>query len=248
LRNRSDAALTADDVEQGAGIGPLRPVGGARFADMALIAYGRAFEHPAKIRLVRWLIRRMAAGRIHVRQAGGAVLAVDPQDYIGWTVFKTGFYEPASLALAMRLMAAEPGLFVDVGAHLGWYTCAVASIAGCKVISIEPDCGNCAALRDNLAINRFDNVTVFNGAAASHASLLSLAMRSRGNAGTVAVDAEHSSAQDLSAKDLRADAAMAEDSIGQDLASGTRRYWVAATTLDALLAKLVLPPTRPVLL
>ena len=112
-----------------------------------LTTYGRAFEHPCKIRFVRWLVRALAGGRITMRHAGGAVIAVDPQDYIGWAIFRSGSYEPASLALALKIMSAEPGLFVDVGANFGWYTCAVASIAGVKVIGIEPDPENCAALR-----------------------------------------------------------------------------------------------------
>jgi hypothetical protein len=37
-----------------------------RWLDTALLAYGRSFDHPAKIRLVRWLIRRLAAGRVRI--------------------------------------------------------------------------------------------------------------------------------------------------------------------------------------
>ncbi len=202
---------------------PLPPVDGARLADAALIGYGRAFEHPCKIRIVRWLVRHMVSGRINVRHAGGLVVAIDPQDYIGWAIFKTGVYEPASLALAMRIMTAEPGLFVDVGANFGWYTCAIASVAGSMVVSVEPDPENCASLRANVTRNRLDNVTVFNGAAGPDLSLLSLARRSCGNSGTVAV-------------------------ISDGRGNGAGRYWVAATPLGVLLQKLVHPPARPVLL
>jgi hypothetical protein len=62
---------------------------GARFVDRALIAYGRAFEHPCKIRFVRWLIHSLASGRVKIRHAGGAVIAIDPQDYIGLAIFRT---------------------------------------------------------------------------------------------------------------------------------------------------------------
>src|SRR5580704_15351764 len=145
----------------------LPPAKGAHLIDAILTTYGRAFEHPCKIRFVRWLVRALAGGRIKMRHAGGAVIAVDPEDYIGWAVFRTGSYEPASLALAMKIMAAEPGLFVDVGANFGWYTCAVASIAGTNVIGIEPDAENCAALRANIDRNGLRNVVVFHGAVAA---------------------------------------------------------------------------------
>lgn len=202
---------------------PLPLAKGARVIDIVLIAYGRSFEHPCKIRIVRWLIRWMAPRRINVRHAGGAIVAIDPQDYIGRAIFMTGVYEPESLALAMRTMAAEPGLFIDVGANFGWYTCAVASLAGSTVISIEPDSENCSSLRTNIAFNRFRNVIVFNGAVGSNSALLSMSRRSSPNSGTVAV------------------------TTGGAAKSGDQ-YWVAATSLDLLFKTLVRPPTRPVLL
>jgi FkbM family methyltransferase len=205
--DRSEWGLTAEGV---------RPI------DQALLAYGRAFEHPCKIRLVRWLIRRFAAGRIRTKYAAGAVVAVDPDDYIGWAIFKTGAYEPQTLGLALRLMTAEPGLFIDVGAHVGWYTCAVASLVGSNVIAIEPDAENCLALRTNLALNRFQNVSVCNVAVGPESALLALSKRSVGNSGTVTV----------------ANAA----------AGAGRQNWVAAVTLENLLNELVHPAVRPVLL
>src|SRR5262245_30443201 len=137
---------------------------GVRLLDMALIAYGRAFEHPSKIRMVRWLAGRLASGRIRVRYTPRAVIGIDPADYVGWAVFKTGYYERASLDLALRIMAGNPGLFVDVGANFGWYTCAVGALAGSTVISIEPNCQNCSLLRANIALNRLQNAIIFNGA------------------------------------------------------------------------------------
>src|SRR5437016_14580528 len=99
-------------------LGRLNASAGVQWLDSALIAYGRAFEHPSKIRIVRWLVGKLAAGRIRVRYARGATIAIDPADYIGWAVFKTGHYEPASLSLVLRTMVHEPGLFVDVGSNL----------------------------------------------------------------------------------------------------------------------------------
>ena len=191
--------------------------------DAILTAYGRAFEHPGKIRFVRWLARALAGGRIKMRHVGGAVIAIDPEDYIGWAVFRTGSYEPASLALALKIMSAAPGLFVDVGANFGWYTCAVASIAGANVIGIEPDPENCAALRANIDGNGLRNVVVFHGAVGAQPALLAMSRRSPGNSGTVAVAAGRP-------------------------APGSGGYWVGSTTLQDLLNALVQPQARPVLI
>jgi FkbM family methyltransferase len=198
------------------------PAEGARLLDAALMAYGRAFEHPCKIRFVRWLARNFAGGRIKIRHAGGAVIAVDLEDYIGWAIFRTGSYEPASLKLALRIMAAEPGLFVDVGANFGWYTCAVASIAGARIIGIEPDAENCVALRENIDRNRLRNVVVFHGAVGPQPALLAMARRSLGNSGTVAVAA------------------------GSTPGSGS--YWTGSMSLQDLLNALAQPVARPVLI
>jgi FkbM family methyltransferase len=201
----------------------LPPAEGARFLDAALTAYGRSFEHPCKIRFVRWLARTLAGGRIEMRHVGGTIVAIDPEDYIGWAIFRTGSYEPASLRLALNIMAAEPGLFVDVGANFGWYSCAVASIAGATVIGIEPDAENCAALCANIDRNGLRNVVVFHGAVGPQSGLLPMSRRSPGNSGTVAV-------------------------VAGCAAPGTGSYWVGSTRLQDLLNVLVQPVARPVLI
>lgn len=197
------------------------PGGGVRAVDRALIAYGRAFEHPCKIRFVRWLARTFAGGRIKIRHVGGAVVAIDLEDYIGWAIFRTGSYEPASLKLALGIMSAEPGLFVDVGANFGWYACAVASIAGARIIGIEPDAENCAALLANIDRNGLRNVVVFHGAVGPQPALLAMARRSPGNSGTVAV--------------------------ASGTAPGSGSYWTGSTSLQNLLNALAQPAARPVL-
>lgn len=194
-----------------------------RLIDRGLIAYGRAFEHPCKIRILKWLIRGLAGGRIEIRHVGGAVVTIDPSDYVGWQIFRTGHYEPASVALPRRIVMNEPGLFVDVGANFGWFTVAVAPIGGATVISIEPDSGNCLALRANIDHNGLRNVVVCNTAVGASLQLLAMARRSPGNSGTVAV-------------------------LQSEPADPSEQYWVAACPLEALLDRLIRPPVRPVLM
>jgi FkbM family methyltransferase len=194
---------------------------GVRWRDAALIAYARSFEHPSKIRIVRWLTRCLAGKEVHVSYAPGAIAAIDPADYIGWAVFKTGSYETASLALALRIMREEPGLFVDVGADFGWYTCAIGAIAETSVVSIEPDCENCTSLRRNITRNRLRNVTVFNGAAGTEFSTTPIRRAAQANSGTAMVGSDD--------PDRRGD-------------------WVATVPLDTLLKRIVRPAIRPVMI
>jgi FkbM family methyltransferase len=222
-RYRADLYESGEKLLNPGSEGVLPPAEGVRFVDRALIAYGRGFEHPCKIRLVRGLVRGLAGGRVKVRHVGGTVIAIDPEDYIGWAIFRTGSYEPVSLARALKIMSAEPGLFVDVGANFGWYTCAVASIAGTNVIGIEPDPENCAALRANIDRNGLRTVAVFHGAVGAQPALLTMSRRSPGNSGTVAVAAGRP-------------------------APGSGGYLVGSTTLQELLNALVQPQARPVLI
>jgi len=196
---------------------------GAGLIDRTLIAYARGPEHPSKIRTIRWLIRRLAAGRVRIHYASGTTITIDPADYIGWAILRTGYYEPASLGLALRIVAATPGLFVDVGANFGWYSCAVAAIARARVIAIEPDCANCAALRANLAANGFRNAVIVNVAAGAYFEAARMIRRAHGNSGTVMIDPGG------------ATGAFEGD-------------WVATAPLDILLGRIVIPPVRPILI
>ena len=65
-----------------------------------------------------------------------------------------------------RLTRAPNGevVFVDVGAHVGKYTILAARLLGNRgrIVAIEPDPSNFAALTTNVALNRLSNVHAFN--------------------------------------------------------------------------------------
>ena len=60
----------------------LAPSKGVRWIDAALVAYARGFEHPAKIRILRWLGRRLVAGQLRVHYASGATIAIEGDDQL----------------------------------------------------------------------------------------------------------------------------------------------------------------------
>ncbi len=68
--------------------------------------------------------------------------------------------------IARRLARAPNGdsVFVDVGAHVGKYTILAARLLGSsgRVVAIEPDPSNFAALKSNVVLNGLDNVQAFN--------------------------------------------------------------------------------------
>lgn len=58
--------------------------------------------------------------------------------------------------------ACTGGVFVDVGANIGYYSLVLAQKAGCKVVAIEPNPTTLARLRFNVASNSSlkDNITI----------------------------------------------------------------------------------------
>ena len=76
-------------------------------------------------------------------------------------------YEAELVRRIERRLARAPNgdsVFVDVGAHVGKYTILAARLLGSggRVVAIEPDPSNFAALTSNVALNGLDNVQAFN--------------------------------------------------------------------------------------
>jgi FkbM family methyltransferase len=77
-----------------------------------------------------------------------------------------GIYEtPASKILEKELKDAR--LFIDVGAHVGYYTLLASKMAK-EIISIEPNPFNYKLLKFNLRINEIKNVYALNIAASNY--------------------------------------------------------------------------------
>lgn len=129
-----------------------------------------------------WLPRPTGSGDAHLPD--GRVLRCALSDRTQRTMF-LGLYEPEDTALVRSLLA--PGdTFVDVGAHIGWFTTIASRRVGDagRVTAFEPYAANAAALRGNLDRNNCRNVTVLETALGSEPGRLTLA-RARGDSGGV---------------------------------------------------------------
>jgi FkbM family methyltransferase len=121
----------------------------------------RAPEHPAKLRIVHWLTRRLTCT---LRHPSGGRLDFIRGEYLSWALLVHGTFEAHSLALAIRLMR-NGGTLVDVGANLGFYAIAVTAATGCRAIGIEPEPTTFGRLQRNLGLNRDLNIVAVNCAA-----------------------------------------------------------------------------------
>lgn len=118
---------------------------------------------------------RPPEGISEVRLKDGRTLRCDLADSTQRTM-ALGLFEPAETRLLTELL--HPGdTFVDVGAHIGWFTTIASRRIGSDgaVVACEPYPSNAAALKDNLALNNAQNVRVVEMALGSRPGELSLA-------------------------------------------------------------------------
>lgn len=85
------------------------------------------------------------------------------RDVIGRVIFKTGHYDKFLSAYLTERFKNNGGIFLDVGANLGYYACLFGKISGSggRVMAFEPEPDNIDLLRRNLKINNLSNVSIF---------------------------------------------------------------------------------------
>jgi FkbM family methyltransferase len=86
-----------------------------------------------------------------------------PDIYISDGIRRDRAWEPLETELVTRLTGAGT-VFVDCGANLGWYT-VIAAARGAQVVAFEPERGNLALLRRNVARNHLDHLVEIHGSA-----------------------------------------------------------------------------------
>ena len=96
----------------------------------------------------------------------------------------SGFYEGPYTLFASALLR-QGDIFVDAGAHVGYFTLLAASIVGPSghVYAFEPEPRNFNALERNIAANRFDNVTAIQSAVGNQSGTVSFYFNSDNDGG-----------------------------------------------------------------
>ncbi len=109
-------------------------------------------------------------------------MLVDTGDTVGCVIAVSGVWEPHITAVARRLLSSGD-VFIDVGAHIGYYTLVASRIVGPEghVYAFEPAPETYAALRENLARNGVSNVTALRLAAGSRYTTATLLEAPRAN-------------------------------------------------------------------
>lgn len=100
---------------------------------------------------------------------------LDPRDLVPVTILRTREWQP-EIWHAMAPELTEGSVFLDVGAHIGYFSLkgAVAVGKSGRVIAFEPNPETLALLRDNVAASNAGNVTVEPIACADRDQMLTL--------------------------------------------------------------------------
>lgn len=133
-----------------------------------------------------WLPRPQGNATAHLKD--GRLLRCQLADKSQRTMY-LGLFEPYETRLLQELL--NPGdTFVDVGAHIGWFTTIAARRVGeaGQVVAFEPYEANAVMLRENLAQNDCTNVQVVEMALGSQLGTLTLARGGGDSGGVTAVD------------------------------------------------------------
>ena len=132
---------------------------------------------------------------IWVEVAPGVTMRLDPHDVVTGYILAYGAWEPWTTRVLMR-HTPPGGTFVDVGAHVGWYSLNAARAVGPKgrVIAVEPDHATLPKLRDNIRASRAGAVVMVAPVACSDSeSTLTFYSAAPGNTGESSLSADNAS-------------------------------------------------------
>jgi len=122
-----------------------------------------------------------------ISQSGARIqIDVSQPDFIPQALVYDGSWEPRSMALAIELMKTG-GVFLDIGSHLGLYTCTVGNLSGVSCVCIEPSPEAFIDLQKNLALNPQIQARLVHAGVSSANMIHSFGNTSAHNSGTARV-------------------------------------------------------------
>jgi FkbM family methyltransferase len=125
----------------------------------------------------------------------GVTMLLDPNDLVSRDILAERTWEPATLRELERHIPVG-GTFIDVGAHIGWYSLNAAKDVGPKgrVIAVEPNRETLAILRQNIRASGASSVILVAPVACSDSeTTLTFYAADRSNSGASSLSAQNAS-------------------------------------------------------
>lgn len=130
----------------------------------------------------------------------GIKMQLDPYDMVSRKILETGSWEPQSVQAVADHLSLN-ATFMDVGAHIGYYSLKAANLVGPSghVISIEPNPQTLPKLRSNIEASDARMVSVWPVACAESESTLQLYAAPGSNTGESSLSKENASQEGAAA-------------------------------------------------
>lgn len=142
-------------------------------------------SHLAKIRIENIIGRFFFPSGITINNKEGITFKLDANDWITRIMIEQGCYEPGSIELG-RKITKDAGVFIDVGANFGLYSCMMGfKNNGLKIYSIEPNYLVLPRLISNIKLNQLKNkVQIINAAISDKFQFVYMEQPQKNNLGT----------------------------------------------------------------
>lgn len=148
-------------------------------------AYLKMGNHLSKVRIQNIVGNHFFKKGILIKNSEGVMYKLPANDWITRIMLMVGGYESRSLQLAANIMQGG-GVFVDIGANFGLYTCMVAKQPNVEtIISVDPNYQIIPTLLANIKLNNVEGkVLVYNTAITADAGFVTLEQPAADNLGT----------------------------------------------------------------
>lgn len=120
---------------------------------------------------------------VRVKVEPGITMMLDPADQVSHAILVDGVWEPDSWAVVEKHLPVG-GTFVDIGAHIGYYSLKAAKAVGSQghVIAVEPNPETIQELRENIRLSAA-NIAVYPVACSDSEAILEFFAAPRRNTG-----------------------------------------------------------------
>ena len=154
------------------------------------------------IRDLKPLIRPTAPAWVTVEPS--ITMLLDPEDYVSAEILRKGTWEPASWDAILPYLNGD-AVFVDVGAHIGYYSLKAAAVLGSRgrVIAVEPNPPTVKKLQANISASSASQVHVYPVACSDRESTLVLYSAPRANTGQTSLSRANAGQEGAIAAEFR---------------------------------------------
>ena len=140
----------------------------------------------------RWLVRPTEPAWVQLEP--GVTMLLDPEDYISRELLPTGTWERPSWD-AIHAHLSDGAVFVDVGAHIGYYSLKAARVVGAagRVIAVEPNPPTVHELEANISASGATVISLQPVACSDAETTLDLFSSPRVNTGQTSLSRDNAS-------------------------------------------------------